>query len=165
MLDRPFRVTDRIQLATGESGEVEAIGVRATLIRTGDDTLLIVPNSVLMKDRLVNLSRPTRRLVARVEMNVSYDADLALSRRILAESARSSSLVDREKEAVVHIARFADLGVQLQLVFWVKDHQDLAAARTEVQEQAHRRLREAGIEIPSLPTARTARDAELQARS
>jgi small-conductance mechanosensitive channel len=44
MMDRPFRVGDRIQLSSGELGDVEAIGVRATLIRTPDETLLIVPN-------------------------------------------------------------------------------------------------------------------------
>ena len=165
MVDRPFRVGDRIQLASGEVGEVESIGARATLIRTGDDALLIVPNSALMKDRLVNLSRPTRRMAARVDLNVGYDADLAQARRILAESARGSALTDPGQEPVVNIVRFADLGVQLQLVFWVRDHGDLATARSEVQEQALRRLHEAGVSIPSLPTARPAREEALQARS
>ena len=62
MLDRPFRVGDRIQLATGEVGDVETIGMRATRIRTTDETLLVVPNSLLVKERLVNLSRPGRQL-------------------------------------------------------------------------------------------------------
>jgi small-conductance mechanosensitive channel len=124
-----------------------------------------VPNSALVKDRIVNLSRPTRRVAARVELYVSYESDLALARGVLAEAARASRLLDTDKEPVVHIARFADLGVQLQLVFWVRDHADLAAARTEVQEQLLRRLRESGIEIPSLPTDRAAREAELHARS
>lgn len=165
MVDRPFRVHDRIQLASGETGEVESIGVRATLIRTGDESLLIVPNSALVKDRLVNLSRPTRRLAARVELNVAYDTDLALARRLLAEAAQATALLDRDHEPVVHIVRFADLGVQLQLVFWVRDHADLATARTEVQQEALRRLRAAGVEIPSLPTARAAREEALHTRS
>jgi MscS family membrane protein len=165
MVDRPFRVNDTIQLAGGETGTVESIGVRATLIRTGDDTLLIVPNSALVKERLVNLSRPTRRQAARVELSVAYDTDLALARRLLAEAARGSALADPDREPVVNIVRFADLGVLLQLVFWVRDHADLAAARTEVQELALGRLHEAGVAIPSLPTARPAREEALQARS
>ena len=47
MLDRPFRVGDRIQLASGEVGDVEAIGMRATRIKTSDETILVVPNSLL----------------------------------------------------------------------------------------------------------------------
>jgi small-conductance mechanosensitive channel len=58
LLDRPFRVGERIQLASGEAGDVEQIGMRATLLRTGEGTLLIVPNSALVKERLLNLSRP-----------------------------------------------------------------------------------------------------------
>jgi small-conductance mechanosensitive channel len=152
MLDRPFRVGDRIQLAGGDTGDVEAIGVRATLIRTPDETLLIVPNSTLVKERLVNLSRPTRRLVGRVEVAVTFDADMAQARRILGEAARAVGAVDDEKAPVVHIVRFADHGVLLQLTFWVRDYQDLGQARTEVQELVHRRLREAGIDI-AVPAA------------
>ena len=58
MLDRPFTIGDRIQLSTGEVGDVEAIGMRATRLRTSDETMLIVPNSVIVKDRVVNQSRP-----------------------------------------------------------------------------------------------------------
>lgn len=161
MVDRPFRVGDRIQLASGESGDVETIGVRATLIRTADETLLIVPNSLLVKERLVNLSRPTRRLVARVEVGVGYETDLGRARRILSEAALASSYVDPEREPVVHITRFADYSITLALTFWVKDYQDLPLARTDVHEHVHRRLREAGIEMPSPPAMRLG---ELQAR-
>jgi MscS family membrane protein len=166
MLDRPFRVGDRIQLAGGDTGDVEAIGVRATLIRTPDETLLIVPNSALVKERLVNLSRPTRRLVGRVDVAVAFESDLAGARRILAEAARAVPYVDPEREPVVHIARFADHGVILQLTFWVKDYQDLGQARTEVHERVHRLLHEAEIEIasPAVPGTRPARAGEVQRR-
>jgi MscS family membrane protein len=166
MLDRPFRVGDRILLAGGDTGDVEAIGVRATLIRTPDETLLIVPNSALVKERLVNLSRPTRRLVGRLEVAVTFESDVTRARRILDEAARAVPSVDPEREPVVHILRFAEHGVILQLTFWVKDFQDLGQARTDVYEHAHRLLREAEIEIatPLPPGMRAARQGEVQRR-
>lgn len=163
MLDRPFRVGDRIQLASGESGDVEAIGVRATLIRTLDETLLIVPNSALVKERIVNLSQPTRRLAAGAVVGVAYGSDLSLVRRILTEAVRVSAHTDPEREPVVMVTAFADFAVTVTVRFWVKDYTDVGLARNDVLEQAHQRLREAGIELPSPPLARS-REGELQAR-
>ncbi len=57
LVDRPFRIGEKIRLASGDEGEVRAIGIRATQIRTADQMLLIVPNSLLVKERLLNLSR------------------------------------------------------------------------------------------------------------
>jgi small-conductance mechanosensitive channel len=164
MLDRPFRVGDRIQLAGGEVGDVEAIGVRATLIRTADETLLIVPNSALVKEKLINLSRPTRRQAAQVAVTVSYGSDLALVRRILTEAALATPHTDRERAPQMLVTAFGEAGVNVLLRFWVKDYTDMGLARTDVFEEAYRRLREAGVELPATTVTRVVREGELQAR-
>ena len=157
MLDRPFRVGDRIQLASGEVGDVESIGMRATHIRTPDEMFLIVPNSSLVKERIINHSRPTARVAVRIEVGVAYGTDLALARRVLREAAAASPHADPEREPVVHITRFADFAVSLTLTFWVADYRQQNEARTEALEEIDRRLREAGIEVPS-PVTRLLRE-------
>jgi small-conductance mechanosensitive channel len=148
MLDRPFRIGDRIQLASGEVGDVETIGIRATRVKTLDETLLIVPNSVLTKEKVLNLSRPTRALTTRVEVGVAYGSDPDVVKRILRESALGSARIDPEREPVVVLQRFGDFSLNYQLVFWVKDYIEQGLCRSEVQEEIYRRLSEAGIEIP-----------------
>ena len=129
MLDRPFRVGDRIQLASGEMGDVEEIGMRATNIKTPDDTILVVPNSLLVKERLVNLSRPTRHLTTKVEVGVAYGSDAARVKAALREAALSSPLVDRSREPVVQLARFGEFAVHFVVVFWASDYAQQAAAQ------------------------------------
>jgi MscS family membrane protein len=153
MLDRPFRVGDRIQLATGEVGDVEAIGIRATRMRTPDDTALIVPNSLLVKERLVNLSQPARFIITRVEVAVAYGSDLAQVKRILHEAALSSKHVLADRPPTVLVNRLGDYAISLQVVFWARDYLEQGLARSEVHEEVYRRLNEAGIEIP-LPTSK-----------
>ena len=153
MLDRPFRVGDRIQLSTGEVGDVEMIGIRATLIRTLDETMLVVPNNLLVRDRLVNRSQPTRRIATHVEVGVAYGSDLGLVRRLLREAALACPAVDREREPVVLVTRFGDFSVTVLLVFWVRDYLEQGQARSDVHEEIDRRLRAAGIEMPSLVRA------------
>jgi small-conductance mechanosensitive channel len=153
MLDRPFRAGDRIRLATGEWGDVEAIGMRATLIRTGDETLLIVPNSLLVKERVVNLSRPTRGITSRVEVGVAYGSDLARVKRLLKEAALESPKVDAARAPVVLVTKFGEFAVNCVVIFWALDYLEQGLALSEVHEAVYRRLAQEGIEIP-FPTRR-----------
>jgi small-conductance mechanosensitive channel len=147
MLDRPFRVGDRIQLASGEVGDVEAIGMRATRLRTPDETVLVVPNSMLVKDRLVNQSHPTRRIVTRVEVPVSQGADVAMVKRLLVDAAAGCASVDTDIPPAALVSRLAEGAVVFTLVFRARDYAEQAVARSEVLEQVERRLAQAGVEI------------------
>lgn len=147
-LDRPFFVGDRIQLTTGEVGDVEIIGMRSTRIRTPDETVVIIPNGVLVKDRLVNLSRPTRRLVVRIDVNVAYGTDLVAAKQLLAEAARATQYTSAETEPVVVVTQFADYGVTLRVVLQARDYTEAHLARSEVLEAIYRRFAEVGIEVP-----------------
>ena len=129
------------------------LGMRATLIKTMEETVLIVPNSVLVKERLVNLSLPTRQVTTRVTVTVAYGTDLAQVRAILEHAARGCPLVDAEREPVVQVTRIADFSVNCLLVFWVKDYVEQGRASGLVYEEIHRRFAEEGIE-PPLPATR-----------
>lgn len=146
-LDRPFFVGDRIQLTTGEVGDVEIIGMRSTRIRTPDETVVIIPNSVLVKDRLVNLSRPTRQLVVRIDVNVAYGTDLAAVKQTLAEAARSTQYASGSTEPVVIVTQFADSGVTLRVVLQARDYTEAHLVRSEVLEAIYRRFAELAIEV------------------
>jgi small-conductance mechanosensitive channel len=153
MLDRPFRIGDRIQLASGEVGDVQAIGMRATEIRTLDENVLVIPNSVLVKDRLLNQSRPGRAVVVRLELSVAYGSDLARVRQILLEAVESTPLAATEPAAAAAVTRFGAFSVDFLLTFRVRDYTELAVARGQVYEELQRRLADAGIEI-ALPVQR-----------
>ncbi len=153
LLDRPFLPGDRIRLASGELGDVEAIGMRATRLRTPDETLLVIPNTVLVNERLVNLSRPTRAVTTRLEVGVAYGTNLDLARRLLTEAALSSSRVDAQRPPAVLVTRFGDFAVNLLLVFWARDYAEQGLASSEVHEAVYRSFAAAGIEIP-YPTRR-----------
>jgi MscS family membrane protein len=148
MLDRPFRIGDRIQLASGEVGDVVAVGIRATRLKTLDDTLLVIPNSVLTKEKVVNQSLPTPHITTRVEVGVAYGTDLARAKAVLAEAALASEHVDPERAPVVLVTRFADSSINLLLIFWARSFAARGLAASQVHEEIVRRFAEAGIEIP-----------------
>ena len=148
MLDRPFLIGDRIRLSSGEVGDVETVGIRATRIKTPDDTIVVVPNSLLTKERVVNLSRPSRSITTRAEVAVAYGSDLEKAKRILADAVRQSTFVDTTREPVVLVTRFGDFAVHLLVVFWANDYNEQGLALSEVYEAVYRDFARAGIEIP-----------------
>jgi small-conductance mechanosensitive channel len=148
MVDRPFHLGDRIQLSTGEVGDVEAIGIRVTRLRTPDETVLVVPNSLIVQDRLVNRARPTRHITTRIDVGVAYGTDLAAARAVLVEAALASPYVEATREPQALVTQFADFSVRLRLVFWARDYDQQALATSSVHEEIYRRFAEHGIEIP-----------------
>jgi len=158
MLDRPFRIGDQIQLSTGETGIVRAIGMRATRIFTPDETTLIVPNSLLVRERLLNHAEPSRQVTARIEVGVAYGTDLEKVKAILRESALLSEFVDGQRLPITLVTRLADSAVSLLLIFWVRDYSHLGMAKSQVYEEIYRRFRDAKVEI-SLPVRKMIQEA------
>jgi MscS family membrane protein len=148
MLDRPFRIGDRIQLASGEVGDVVTVGIRATRLKTLDETILVIPNSILTKEKVVNQSLPTPHMTTRVEVGVAYGTDLGRAKAALAEAALASEHVDAERPPVVLVTRFADSSINLLLIFWARSFAERGVAASEVHEEIVRRFADAGIEIP-----------------
>jgi len=107
-----------------------------------------VPNSVLTKEKVVNLSRPTRALTTRAEVSVPHGSDLDAAKRVLASAARGSPLVDAAREPVVLVTRLAESAVNLRVAFWVRDYKEQARALSDVQEAIYRGFTAAGIETP-----------------
>jgi small-conductance mechanosensitive channel len=159
MLDRPFRIGDRIQLASGDVGDVQTIGMRATQIRTLDESVLVIPNSVLVKERLVNLSRPTSAVAVKLDLSVVYGSDLARVKQILLQAVEANPHAAAEPGATAVVTRFGALSVDLQLSFRVRDYAQAPVARGRVYEELERRLAEADIEI-ALPVSRVLHEAE-----
>lgn len=148
MLDRPFKLGDRIQLASGETGDVVAIGIRATRICTTDETILVIPNSVLVNERVVNQSQPDRHLTVRTEISVAHGSDVARVKQVLTEAALAPEQVDRERGVSVVLLRFAESAIVFRVAFFARDYTEAGLALSAVHEEIHRRFAEAGIEIP-----------------
>lgn len=144
LLFRPFRIGDFIE-AQGTAGTVDSIQIFHTIIRTGDNKTVIVPNGVLSNGIITNTNRqPTRKVV--FDVGVDYEADLQKARAVLLELANDARvLTDPAPVAVVSV--LGDSSITLSLRVWTKtaDYWDVMF---HFNEHARDRLKEAGIDIP-----------------
>ncbi|AJE03371.1 mechanosensitive ion channel family protein [Geobacter pickeringii] len=148
MVDRPFRIGDRVQLTSGQWGDVADIGLRTTKIKTVDNTLLIIPNSELCNTTIINMAFPDMRAKGKVSVGVGYGSDVGIVKRILTETALDFPDVLRDPAPEAFLVSFGESALNMALFFWVEDYGRVFATTDRINERIITRFREEGIEIP-----------------
>ena len=148
MIDRPFRIGDRIHLTSGQWGDVSDIGLRSTKIKTVDNTLLIIPNSDLCNSAVVNMAFPDVRSKGRVDMGVAYGSNVDAVKKLLVGIAREIPEVLQEPAPEAYFVSFGDCALNMSLFFWVEDYTRVFTVTDMVNTMIITRFREDGIEIP-----------------
>jgi len=142
---RPFKVDDFIS-AAGESGTVEEINLFSTLVRTGDNKLIIIPNGRIVGANITNFStKPTRRVD--LKFGVSYGDDLRLVKQTLREILDADERVLKDPEPFVAVSELADSRVNFVVRAWVNSG-DYWAVYFDTTEKVKLTFDEKGITIP-----------------
>ncbi|MDI1329676.1 mechanosensitive ion channel family protein [Pseudomonas mandelii] len=144
LLFRPFRIGDWIE-AQGVAGTVDSIQIFHTVLRTGDNKTIIVPNGNLSNGIITNTNRqPTRKVV--FDVGVDYEADLQKAREVLLDLAKDERILAEPAPQAV-ISTLGDSSITVSLRVWVKtaDYWDVMFM---FNEQSRDRLKAAGIDIP-----------------
>lgn len=147
---RPFDVGDRIQIHAQEiTGYIEDITLRHTVIRTVLGTRLIVPNSLMGSAVVENTNfregEPTRNFV---DVQVSYDSDLALAKRLMEEVVTSHPLYVGPKPLTVFVRQFESSGIALRATMTTATVDDNFLACSEVRQQLKEVFDASGVTIP-----------------
>lgn len=149
MLDQPFRVGDRIEIQGLDTwGDVVDIGVRTTRIRTRDNRLVIVPNSSISGNQIVNYTYPDPRYRVQIQIGVEYGVDLKGVRRIIIEAVQEVEGVLLDKPIEVLFLEFGDSAMILRVRWWIDSYVDTRRMFDKVNEAIYIALDEAGVEMP-----------------
>jgi small conductance mechanosensitive channel len=142
---RPFDVGDSI-VAGGVSGTVEAMTLVSTVIITGDNQQMIVPNNAIWNGVITNVTgRSTRRVDLTV--GVDYRSDLDLVQKILEDIARSHPKVLAEPAPTVRLNEYTDRAINFIVRPWTKTS-DYGEVYWDLQRAIKKRFDAEGIAIP-----------------
>ena len=115
---RPFKAGDFVELA-GVAGVVENIGIFSSVLRTGDNRELIIPNGAIYGGIITNYSARSTRRVDMV-FGVDYDDDLKVAKELLRAIILADDRVLSDPEPVVAVSELADFSVNFIVRPWVK---------------------------------------------
>ena len=147
LIEQPVRKGDFVK-AGDTVGVIDDIGLRATTIVTRDEVTIIVPNSMLITERVTNHSQPTLKVRIKINVGVAYGSDVAKVRETLLGVTEADSHVLHDPPPEVRLEDFADSALLFSLLVWIPDARlDLRVAsdlRFEIEEA----FRKENIEIP-----------------
>lgn len=142
---KPFKLGDYIE-GGGVAGVVDEIGIFTTSLKSPDNKKIIVPNSKMTGDNIVNYAAHDSRRVDLV-VGVSYSDDLDKVRSVLQDILSNDERVLQEPQPTIAVVELADSSVNFVVRPWVKtpDYWDVFFA---IQETVKKRFDTEGISIP-----------------
>ncbi len=137
VLFRPFSVGHYIE-GGGSAGTVERIQLFSTEIRTPDNVMVILPNSRLLSEKIINYSLTDIRRLS-IVVSLSYAADLKKAQDALQAIIAEDKRVLQEPKRNVTIRELSETGVKIELMVWVRS-QDLWNVQVETTEKIKERF-------------------------
>ncbi|WP_158308876.1 mechanosensitive ion channel family protein [Methanocella arvoryzae] len=147
LMDRPYRVGDRLLIPGTGQGDVVDIGMRSTRVMTRTRQLLVIPNKDMANAEIVNLSLPDPRLRLKLQVGVAYNADLDKACKVLVEIAEANEQVLKEPRPSSYVASLGDFAVQIVLLAWIDDYRKDLDVTDQLYRQILVRFKEENIEI------------------
>jgi potassium-dependent mechanosensitive channel len=151
LIERKIKVGDFVEFE-GLSGHVKEISIRSTLVRTLDGSDVIVPNSFLVENRLVNWSYDNYAGRVRIPVRVEFDTDPLLVTEILARVAYNEPDVVHTYPPEVLFRGFGDSSLQFELWVWINRIDLEPQIKSSLYFRINRELRLNDIKVPFVQT-------------
>jgi small-conductance mechanosensitive channel len=148
MIDRPFRIGDRIRYADNQVGDVMEIGIRSTKIQDFDNNISIIPNNEIVKSRLVNITYPTTLTRVVVEVGVAYGSDINKVKQIMLSATENDPDLSSQKPPDVFFINFGDSSLDFRLIAFTDHYTKAWVMQCRLREKIYELFNKEGIEIP-----------------
>ncbi len=158
LIFKPFRVGDTIEFGTDQKGTVEEITLRHTIIRNYENRRVVVPNSIISDDTIINSNLMDDLIRKHVHFAISYDSDIDKAMQIIRDEARKHPLFidNRSREEKdndspdvdVRVMGLSDFSVELRAYVWTNGNLNGFILMTDLLKSVKQRFDREGIEIP-----------------
>ena len=145
LIFKAYKVGDEVNI-NGEIGFIYEIDVFSTSIRTYNSDLIIVPNGVIISDKIINYTKiPIRRL--KFIIGIAYDADIDVARKALEDLLRENPLVLKEPAVYSHVDSYGDSSINIALKGWTSN-ENYWTVYKETMNGIKKALDNVNVEIP-----------------
>jgi small-conductance mechanosensitive channel len=147
LTERPVQVGDILSI-DGFKGKVKQIGLRTSKIETLENLVMIVPNSKIVGNNIVNWSYNDNKARFFVEVGVAYGSDTQLVKQILLDIAKAHPRLLKKPAPFVRLVQFADSSLNFELHFYSSEFVTIDNIKSDLRFEIDRKFREQQIVIP-----------------
>ncbi len=149
LLDEPFRIGDRIEVHGVDSWvTVISIGLRTSVLRTRHSVEIIMPNSAISRNQVINYSYPDHRYRMQTHVGIAFGTDMERARRVMIDAVRQAQFVLPDEPVEALYVEIGDSEMIFRVRWWIDFRRDWERAYDGVHTTLHTALAEAGIESP-----------------
>jgi small-conductance mechanosensitive channel len=149
LIDQPFRIGDHIEVeGIGTWATVANIGLRTTVLLTRHNVEIIVPNSTIAENRVINYNYPDPRYRMQTHVGIAFGTKVEDARRVMIEAVRGVGGVLRGEPVDALYVEIGDSAMIFRVRWWINCHRDWEESYDAVHAALHNALAEAGIECP-----------------
>ena len=152
---RPFSVGDRVRVGQLYTGDVEDITLRHTVIKDFENRRIVIPNSVVNNETIINSTLTHENLCMFIDLSVTFDSNVDQAMRIMREEAekhpecRDNRTQDEieggEPMVVVRLIQITESGLQLRAYAWAKDPSSGFILKCDLLRNIKRRFDDSAI--------------------
>ena len=148
LIERSLRIGDHVKV-DGFEGKVTDIKTRYTLIRAVNGRESIVPNELLITQRVENLSLADPSILLTCTVTVAYGNDVPRVQQLLIQAAASCARVLQEPGPAAHLTQLGQDGLEFLVAFWIRDPDNgQTNVRSSVNIAILEALRTAQVAVP-----------------
>jgi small-conductance mechanosensitive channel len=145
--ERSIKIDDILEI-DGDIVKIQDIGLRTSKGLNRDQISIIIPNSLITTNKVINWSHQTKHNRFRINVGVAYGSDIDLVAEVLKQSALENRLVDKKDGVEVQLLDFADSSLNFQLLFYSEEIFRIERIKSDIRKVIARKFNENGIVIP-----------------
>ncbi len=147
LIDSSVKVNDIIEV-DGLFCKVQKINLRTTTVQSRDDKYIILPNSTLTGNQLINWTHMHETSRFTIRLGVAYSTDVQKAMNIIQSVASEHPLVIKDPEPFVRLSDFGNSSIDLELLFWSDEVFRVENIKSEIRIKILEKFSENGIVIP-----------------
>ncbi len=158
LMFKPFKISDIISFKDGQMGVVEEITLRHTVIKDYENRRIIIPNSVISEETIINSNIQDKKIRKHIIFSISYDSNIDKAIEIIREEAEKHPyLIDnRDQEQIknnepivtIRVIALNDFSVDLKAYTWTEGNDNAFMLKCDLLKAVKERFDKKGIEIP-----------------
>ena len=149
LIDRPFRIGDRVEIQGFDTwADVVDIGLRTSVLLTRHNVEIVVPNSILAENQVINYSYPDPLYRMQTHVGVAFGTDVERARQVMIAAVRQSGCAMPDKPVDALYVEIGDSAMTFRMRWWIDYHQDWEKTYDCIHTALQNALDDAGIESP-----------------
>ncbi len=158
LIFKPFKISDVIEFKDGQKGVVEEITLRHTLIIDYENRRIVIPNSVISEETIINSSIQDEKIRKHILFSISYDSDIDKAIDIIRDEAQKHPLIidnrgkqeikNKDPYVVIRVIALSDYSVDIKAYVWTQGNDNAFSSKCDLLKSVKQRFDKEGIEIP-----------------